>query len=185
MVMCRLLLLGCLALPLPAWAVEPIHFALVPEKSEIRFEAVQNNAPVKGGFNGFSGDIAFHPDALPTSHTKIMVDIGSVFADYDEVAETLKTADWFDNGGFPQAVLETESFTALGDNRYEAVAALTIKGQRVPVTLHFTVNSFSDTQANVTGEAILKRTDFNIGWQDTATVADEVKVTFSVFARAE
>ena len=184
MVIRAFLIFLLIAIPFTAQAVEPIRFVPVREKSEIRFEATQNDVPVQGGFDSFAADIAFHPEALATSKVKITVDMASVFADYDEIAETLKTAEWFDSGDFPQAVLETESFTALGEQRYEAKATLSIKDHKMPVTLHFTLNAFNDTQANVSGEAILKRTDFGIGWEDTDSVKDDVKVKFSVMARA-
>ena len=72
----------------------------------------------------------------------------------------------------------------MGGNRYEAAAKLTIKNITLPITLRFTLDEFNTKAANITGEATLKRKDFKIGWDDTKSVSDEVKVKIALKAAA-
>lgn len=162
----------------------PVGFTPDVEKSHITFTATQNDAAVAGEFRAFTADIAFHPDALAESQVTVTVDMASVNAGYDEVVSTLATEDWFNSSAYRHAVFATQSFTHLGDNRYEAAATLTIKDHVQPVTLQFTLHDFSENAAHMTGETTLKRTDFAIGWEDTSTVEDDVVVKVEIHAEA-
>ncbi|MDX2074053.1 MAG: YceI family protein [Alphaproteobacteria bacterium] len=161
----------------PAYAAPtPVAFQIIPKESTLRFEAKQGTAVIAGEFASFSAHIAFHPEALPASKAEVIIDTGSVTASDDEAKDMLPKADWLDVKAFPQATFSTQSFTALGGKNYEAHGTLTMKGVTIPVVLVFTLDEFSPEAASITGEAMLKRKDFRIGWDDTASVADEVKV---------
>lgn len=168
----------------PAWAVEAIAFRFDETDNRITYEAVQNNATVTGAFEDFSGEVRFHPDALENSHARVEVRITSIATSYDEVTSTLQTAEWFDVASHPTAVFEAANFTALGDSRYTANGTLTMKGISQPITLTFTLDDFSETTASIHGEAVLKRTAYTIGWEDTSAIEDNVKVLVNITARA-
>lgn len=169
-------------MPLCAYSAS---WKMVPEKSNLAFTAVQNHAPVTGTFSHFTGDIAFDPDQLATSHVRVVVNMDSVTAGYGEIASTLKTPDWFNSNAFPEAVFESKAFVHLQDNRYEAQGMLTIRGQAVPLTLHITLAEYQPDAAHVTGDTTLNRTAFGVGqgeWKNTDVVEDNVKVHFDIHA---
>lgn len=158
---------------------------LIPEKSSLIFTATQNNAPVSGKFKKFAGDIHFDPAQLKASHVRIVIDMSSVSTDYADVADTLKTAEWFNVVSFPQAVFTAENFTQTGNHSYQANGTLTIRDKTVPVVMIFTLEGFSQTTARAKGSAMLKRLAFEVGqgeWQKTDNVQDEVQVQFTVAA---
>ncbi|MBN8531669.1 MAG: YceI family protein [Alphaproteobacteria bacterium] len=164
-----------------AWAAPaPVRFTMLPGQSSIAFEATNNGEKVTGQFTSFTAGIAFHPEALEASKAKVTVEMGKFKVSSSEAQATLDTEEWFNVAAFPQAVFETQSFKKMGDNRYEAASTLTIKGHAVPVTLLFTLHEFSDKAAHVTGETTLKRKTFQIGWDSTAAVADDVRVTIDL-----
>ena len=78
--------------------------------------------------------------------------------------------------------MRLKSIKHLDGNKYEADSTLTIKDHVEPVILTFTLDEFSDASASVTGETILKRTNFKIGWDDVSSVKDDVKVTIKIKA---
>ena len=163
----------------------PTEWNLEQGKSSITFIATQNNAPVKGRFLKFSAPVlTFHPDALAQSHVKIEVAMSELEAAYGEVVTTLKQPDWFASDAHPKAVFETKRFEALGENTYRAESTLTIKGIAVPVVLDFTLQTFSDSHAHVTGRAQLQRLDYKIGWEDTSSVENSVTVEIDIRANA-
>lgn len=162
----------------PAWRI-------VPADSTLTFTATQNNAPVSGNFKTFGGEITFDPAQLAASHVQIVVDVGSVNTSYGEIADSLKSPDWFNVKLFPQAVFKANQFTKTGDNTYQANGRLTIRNKTVPVTLTFILKEFSKTKALVEGMTTLKRSLFSLGqgeWANTDAVKDEVQVKFKVVA---
>jgi polyisoprenoid-binding protein YceI len=170
-----------------------VTYASVPtwqitkDKSSLTFSATQNGAPVAGEFKKFSGDIQFDPNQLNASHVQIVVDVDSVTSAYAEVADTLKTADWFDAKRFPHAIFKATHFTAVGKNTYQAEGTLTIRDKTQPVTLHFVLDNCTKTNTQLHGDTTLKRTVFGVGqgdWANTNTIKDEVTVHFSLYATA-
>jgi polyisoprenoid-binding protein YceI len=162
----------------PAWQI-------TPAESKINFTATQNNAPVTGSFKTFSGDIQFDPAQLNTSKVNIVVDINSMDSSYQEMSDSLKTADWFNVKLFPKAVFAANKFTKTGNNTYQAIGVLTLRDKTVPVTLDFTVQDFSATHFKASGNTTVKRTAFGVGqgeWAKTDGVKDEVKVEFVLSA---
>ncbi len=165
----------------PAWKIEPAA-------SNIKFTATQNGSPVSGEFKSFTGDINFDPSDLATSHVSIDVDLGSVSTSYGEVADTLKTPDWFNVKVFPKAVFKADHFTKTGDKTYTADGTLTIRDKSQSVTLTFTLQDYSKTKALANGSTTIKRTAFGVGqgdWAKTDAVKDEVKIDFTVSAIAK
>ena len=162
----------------PAWQI-------VPSESTLTFTGTQNGAPVTGEFKRFTGEINFDPQQLQASNIKIIVDIGSIADAYNQLADTLKTADWFNEKGFPQAVFQAHEFTKTGNKTYQAKGTLTIRDKTLPVTLNFTQEEYTTTKARVKGSTTLKRTAFGVGqgdWADTNAVKDDVRVDFVLTA---
>jgi polyisoprenoid-binding protein YceI len=163
---------------------KPIDFKVIPEKSSLTFKATQNGATVKGAFKKFATTIKFHPSNLEASMVEVTIDINSLSMDYEDARATLHTEEWFNSDIFPLAKLTTERFTQESDNIFNAESVLTIKGLSIPIVLSFTLEQFSDSYALVSGSTTIKRRDFNVGWSDTATVDDAVKVSFTIEADA-
>jgi polyisoprenoid-binding protein YceI len=161
-------------------------WVIVPADSKINFTAIQNGAPVIGEFKSFSGDIAFDPTDLGDSVINIKINMASVSAAYNQVADTLKTPDWFDAAAFPQAIFKANHFTKISDKKYTAVGTLTIREKTAPVTVTFTLEKYTDTDALVKGAATLRRTALGVGrgeWAKTDAIKDDVMIDFVVSAK--
>ncbi len=171
-------------LPVICLAAAP-SWKIVPEGSTLTFTATQNDAPVTGKFKTFSGEINFDPDQLSTSKVKIVVDVGSVTDAYNELSDTLKKSEWFNIKLFPQAVFESSEFVKTGDKTYQAKGTLTIRDKKLPITLTFTQEEYTQTKARMKGNTTIKRTAFGVGqgeWADTKAVKDDVQINFEIVA---
>jgi polyisoprenoid-binding protein YceI len=85
----------------------------------------------------------------------------------------------------PTARYATRSFTALGGDRYEVVADLTLKGVTRELRHPVRITVAGDT-AEAEGEVVLRRPDFGIGMRQLASpdpLAFEVVVRFELQAR--
>lgn len=170
-----LLPMMCIA-AVPAWKI-------VPAESSLSFTATQNGAPVTGKFKTFTGEINFDPNQLSASNVKIIVDVASVTDAYNELSDTLKKPEWFNIKLFPQAIFEASEFIKTGDKTYQAKGTLTIRDKKLPVTLTFTQEEYTQTKARIKGSTTIKRIAFGVGqgeWADTKTVKDDVQIDFIV-----
>ena len=165
----------CIA-AVPSWKI-------VPSESFLSFTATQNDAPITGKFTNFSGEINFDPNQLSESNVKIIVNVGSVAASYNQLSDTLKTPDWFNVKVFPQAIFQSNNFTKTGDKTFQAKGNLTIRDKTLPIILIFSQKYYSQAKAVMKGSAIIKRTAFGVGqgeWSDTKAVRDDVQIDFTV-----
>ena len=107
--------------------------------------------------------------------------LDSVSTTFSQVANTLKTVEWFNAALFPVAIFKARSFKKLIGDQYQANGTLTIRDKTVPVVLNFSLDEYGPQSAKVTGSTMIKRTKFGIGqgeWLSTAVVKDEVQVNF-------
>ncbi len=173
--------LFCLSAPVfaaPTWKI-------IPADSSLTFTATQNNAPITGSFKKFTGNIQFDPADLKSSRVEIDVDIASVTAGDSQVADTLKTKDWFNVTVFPHAVFKATDFVKTGDKKYEAKGVLTIRAKTIPMVLVFNLDDYAANKAHATGSTTLQRTQFGVGqgdWSKTDAIKDDVRVDFIISA---
>ena len=178
------LLLLPLALTSSAYASAP-SWQISPKASSLTFIATQNGAPVNGTFSDFTGEIHFDPKQLKDSDIKIVVNLNAISGPYDELSDTLKSADWFNVAAYPKAIYQSKEITQTGDKTYQAKGTLTLRDKTLPVVIQFKQAVYSATMATMEGTTIIKRTQFGVGqgeWADTKTVADEVQLKFTVMA---
>ncbi len=156
-------------------------YAADPGASRLEFVGVQAGAEFKGVFRKFAAAIDFSPDALANAHFDVQIELGSLDSMDNDRDSTMRGADIFDVAHFPTAHYVTRSFakTAAG---YTALGALTLHGvtRDVPIDFQFAATSAG---ARLEGTAKLKRLDFGVGrgdWKSTESVADAVKVAFSL-----
>jgi polyisoprenoid-binding protein YceI len=174
-------LLAALATP-AAHAVE--YHTVLPKQSAISFEFRQMGVPVAGGFKRFTTQMVFDPAKPEAASARIEIDLASIDAGSAEADDESAGKLWFNRSVYPKALFTSSQIRPLGNNRYEMLGTLTLKGKSrdmvVPVTY-----SPGKNAASFDGAFILKRLEFGIGegmWADVATVANEVKVTFRIAA---
>lgn len=181
-----LLLMALLAVPARAAEQLPAEWHLIKEQSTLGFTATMNGSPSIGEFTSFGGEIFFEPEYPESASVRLTIDVGEIKAAYEDVAVTLRTADWFAADTYKQASFDASNFTKTGDNAYRTTGALTLRGNVVPVEVNFTTDISADGHtATVKGDAHLKRTEFGIGrgeWAKTDVVKDEVLVSFTLHA---
>lgn len=175
-----------LLLPLSAMAQgAPPTWFINPEKSSLKFTAIQNDAPVEGTFKTFRTGIAFAPDRLEQSKIRAEIDLASVSAAYAPIVQAIATEPWFDVAHFPKAVFTSLKISHLADKNYVVEGLLELRGRSLPVIVHFTLEEYNAQTAVVKGEATLSRLAFGVGqgeWQATDIIKDDVGVSFVVTA---
>lgn len=163
-------------------AFAAVQWSMQPKDSQLSFTATQAGAPFEGKFDRFTADIQFDPNDLATSRFDVVIDTDSVNTRDKERDETIKSAELFAVKQYPSARYVAENFTRKGKNNYAAAGKLTLRNVTRDVPIEFTFEENANG-AWLKGSADIKRLDFGVGqgdWRDTATVGNEVKVTFAL-----
>lgn len=161
------------------------QWQLQPKQSKLSFVGTQAGAAFEGAFEKFTADIRFDAQDLPSSRFDVAIDLASVNTADAERDETLRGADLFDVKRFPQGKFVADKFVDKGAGKYTATGKLTLRNVTRDVPIEFIFEQ-KDGSAWLKGSAVLKRLDFGVGqgeWKDTATVANEVKVRFTLLLK--
>jgi polyisoprenoid-binding protein YceI len=156
---------------------------LNPAKSQITFVSKQMGVPVDGRFKKFDAKITVDPARPEAGKAQFEIDLASIDTGSDDADSEVKGKSWFNAATFPKATFVSSQVRPLGNNRYEALGKLTIKGTTRDVVAPFSIKQEAGG-ALFDGSFVLNRLQFKIGegaWADTATVADEVQVKFKFF----
>lgn len=163
--------------PVPVWAVSK-------SASHINFATTFNGEAIKGGFGGYTADIAFDPERLDQSKATVIIDLVSVNSGDSTRDDTLKSDSFFNTAASPKATFKATSFTKTGADRYLAKGRLTLHGQTKPFDLPFTLK-ITGKQAVMTATAKLNRLDYGVGtgeWSATDAVPNAVSLDLKVTA---
>ena len=167
----------------PSWALE--------EGSRLGFRTAQGGAPVEGLFERFEAEIQFSAEDLEASRIVVVVDIASVNSESKERDDTIRSPSLLDVASWATARFETKSFRRVADDRFEALADLTLRDVTLEIVLPFTLEivphpeQAGRLQARARGEVAFLRLNYGVGqgiWSDTSVVPDEVVVIIDIIA---
>jgi polyisoprenoid-binding protein YceI len=153
-------------------------------RSQLTFSGVQSGAPFQGRFTRFEAHITFDPAKPEAGHATVLIDMASATTGNTLRDTALPQPDWFDTKSFPQARFEATSFRAKGDDAYDAIGTLTIRGISHAFVLPFSLLIDGNT-AHVRGQTELTRTSYGVGqgsWSTGQTVALAVEVNVDLVA---
>lgn len=159
---------------------------LAADKSSLVFVSKQMNVPTEGRFKRFSSNVSFDPAAAAKARIEFEIDPASIDLGSKEADDEAKGKDWFNVKTYPTARFVSSAVKPLGNNRFEVVGKMSVKGRTrdlvAPVTFR------QDGNLGVfEGSLTLKRADYGIGegmWATFDTVANEVLVKFKLAALA-
>lgn len=146
--------------------------------SQLGFVGTQGSTPFQGSFGKFNVVIEFDLDHPELGQISSTIDTGSANAGSEDRNSYLPQADWFFTSQFPTAKFVSMTIHKTGDNSYEALGNLTIKGITKSVVLPFSLTKETD-HWRATGKMNLLRTDFHVGEHDWAN-EDQVKFAVDV-----
>jgi len=164
---------SCLALSATAAQWEVDHDA-----SRLGFVATQGGAEFEGAFNDWQATMRFDPENPADAEFDVEIDVTSVDTNSADRDNIIGDPEWFGFEEFPRAHFETTGFEQVGDNQYVANGNLTIRSITQEIELPFTWVVAGDS-AEMDGEAVLDRTNYNVGtgdWSSGDMVGHEVKV---------
>lgn len=171
--------------------VTAILFAAVPVSasewrmlagSEFLFETTFEETTLPGRFEQFNVALVFDPGNPAAGRLQVTVDLEGANMDDPDINAAIAGPEWFHVTEFPGATYTSKEIVASTPGHYIAKGELALKGIRKEVEVPFTWSASGDG-AEMAGELVLQRTDFDIGsgeWSEGATISLEVRLSFTV-----
>lgn len=161
------------------WVLDPTHSEL---QFKVRHMMITN---VKGEFKNFSVDV--DGEDITNAKYNISIDTTSINTNNEQRDEHLRSADFFDAENFKNLTFTTTSSKLKGDDEFELIGNLTIKGVTKEVKLDLEYGGtnkdpWGNEKAGFSVEGKINRKDWNLNWNAAletggVLVSDEVKIS--------
>ena len=161
------------------WIIDQAH-------SEIAFRVKHLViSTVTGQFQKFQGTVESNQPDFNDAHIRFEADVDSISTHNEQRDAHLKSPDFFDAATYPKMSFVSTSFTRKGEEEYELLGDMTIRGitrrVRLDVIYNGTVKGFDGNMAAFEISGKLSRKEFGLLWNaltETGGVAvgDEVKL---------
>ncbi len=141
---------------------------------------------VLGNFKEFEGKIQTSENDFSKAEISFSVNTASIDTEVADRDAHLKSADFFDVALFPKMTFVGKQMKDLGDDIYDLIGDLTIKGITNTVTLRaefggIMADPWGNTKAGFTIEGKIKRKDWGLHWNAAleaggVLVGEDVKI---------
>lgn len=162
------------------------NYTLDPAHTRIGFVARHAMVTkVRGGFNGFEGDLYLDGEDPTKSTASVRIKTASIDTRNEQRDEHLRTNDFLDVEKYPEITFVSTGVEQLDETTYRLTGDLTIKDVTKPISIDFTyegvaTDPFGNVRVGFEGSVTINRKDFNVQWNaplETGGVLVSEKVT--------
>lgn len=165
------------------WVIDPSH-------SELQFKVKHMViTTVTGSFTEFNGSAA-SADDFENASINFEAKTGSISTNNEQRDTHLKSADFFEAEKFPTLSFKSTKFSNKGDDQFELVGDLTVKGVTKSIKLDVEYGGtakdpWGNTKAGFELKGKISRKDFGLTWNALteaggALVSDDVRIEASI-----
>jgi polyisoprenoid-binding protein YceI len=170
-------------------------YAIDKTHSEVAFQVRHLLTKVRGRFTGFTGTVVFDQVHPEQSSVSLMIDASSVDTGTPDRDVHLRADDFFAVGTHPMLTFTSSRVVKTGDDTYDVVGTLTIRGVAkeiaMPVTYLGTAKDpWGNLRAGFETNITINRKEFGLTWNAALEtggflVGDEVRINVSIQAVAQ
>ena len=163
--------------------------------SEVAFQVRHLLTKVRGRFTEFAGTVLFDQEHLEQSSASLTIDTSSVDTGTPDRDTHLRSDDFFAVGSHPTLTFTSSRVVKTGDDTYDVVGRLTIRGLSNEVTMPVTYlgtakDPWGNVRAGFEASVTVNRKDFGLTWNAALEtggflVGDEVRINLSIQAIAQ
>jgi polyisoprenoid-binding protein YceI len=171
-----------------AYAIDKVH-------SEVAFQVRHLLTKVRGRFGEFSGTVLFDQDHPEHSSASLTIDASSIDTGTPDRDTHLRSDDFFAVDTYPTLTFKSSHVVKTGDDTYDVIGTLTIRGVAREVTLPVSYlgtakDPWGNARAGFEASLTLNRKDFGLTWNAALEtggflVGDEVRISLSIQAIAQ
>ncbi|MEP2717637.1 cytochrome b/b6 domain-containing protein [Pseudophaeobacter sp.] len=153
------------------------------EEGSLGLTIQQMGSGVSGGFANWQADIIFDDPAAPGPAGQVSVEIDIASLSLGTVTDQAMGSDYFDSASYPKARFDAQLEKL--ETGYQAVGQLTIRDKTQPLALPFELQITGGDWAEMSGQVVLNRLDFDIGkgTQDEGTLGFDVVLDITLTAQ--
>ncbi|WP_428329612.1 YceI family protein [Mucilaginibacter sp.] len=166
------------------WSIDPMH-------SEVQFKVKHLViSTVSGFFKSFEGSLETESEDFDGASISFSLNIDSIDTNQSQRDEHLKSAEFFDAAQYPTIDFKSTSFTKTGDDEFELVGDLTVKGITKSVKLAAeyggqTNDFYGNTKAGFEVTGKINRKEFGLTWDGVTeagsiVVGEDIKLLINV-----
>ena len=170
------------------YAIDKMH-------SEVAFQVRHLLTKVRGRFTEFAGTVSFDPEHPEQSSASLTIDASSIDTDTPDRDTHLRSDDFFAVGTHPTLTFASSRVVKTGDDTYDVVGTLTIRGIGKEITMPVTYlgtakDPWGNVRAGFETSLMLNRKDFGLTWNAALEtggflVGDDVPINLSIQAIAQ
>jgi polyisoprenoid-binding protein YceI len=163
--------------------------------SEVTFQVRHLLTKVRGRFTDFSGTVVFDQEHPEQSSASLTIDAASVDTGTPDRDTHLRSDDFFTVGTHPTLTFTSSRVVKTGDDTYDVVGTMTIRGVAKEITMPVTYlgtakDPWGNVRAGFETSITLNRKDFGLTWNTALEtggflVGDEVRINLSIQAVAQ
>jgi len=163
--------------------------------SEVDFQVRHLLTKVRGRFTELAGTVVFDQDRPEQSSASLTIDASSVDTGTPDRDTHLRSDEFFAVGTHPTLTFTSSRVVKTGDDTYDVVGALTIRGVSKEITMPVTYlgtakDPWGNVRAGFETSITLNRKDFGLTWNAALEtggflVGDEVRINLSIQAIAQ
>jgi len=145
---------------------------------------------VTGNFTKFEGSVEFDGENLVQGSVEVTIDVSSVDTNNEKRDDHLKTSEFLDAENYPQMTFKSKKVVSGGDNEFQIIGDLTLRGVTKEVTLESEFNGtvqdpWGGTRAGFSAETTINRQDFGVSFHKALetgglVVSDKVKINLEI-----
>jgi polyisoprenoid-binding protein YceI len=165
------------------YAIDKMH-------SEVTFQVRHLLTKVRGRFTEFAGTVLFDHERPERSSASLTIDASTVDTGTPDRDTHLRSDDFFAVGAHPTLTFTSSRVVKTGDDTYDVVGTLTIRGVAKEITLPVTYlgtakDPWGNVRAGFETSIALNRKDFGLTWNAALEtggflVGDEVRINLSI-----
>jgi polyisoprenoid-binding protein YceI len=170
-------------------------YAIDKTHSEVAFQVRHLLTKVRGRFTEFTGTVVFDQEHPEQSSVSLMIDASSVDTGTPERDTHLRADDFFAVGTHPTLTFTSSRVVKAGDDTYDVVGTLTMRGVAKEITMPVThlgtaKDPWGNLRAGFEANITINRKEFGLVWNAALEtggflVGDEVRINLSIQAIAQ
>jgi polyisoprenoid-binding protein YceI len=172
-------------------AAENIQSYVVDQDhSKVTFEVAHLViSSVTGEFKKFKGTFKFNPEDFSQTQIEATAEAASVDTSVKKRDDHLKSPDFFDVKKYPTMMFKSTSAKKTGDNTFDLMGDLTIRGVTKPATFKINYKGQIKAKDKITqafkGTAEINRKDFGVNFQNIVEAGPVVGDTVTISITCE
>ncbi|WDZ83264.1 YceI family protein [Micromonospora cathayae] len=168
-------------------------YVLDPSHTRIGFVARHAMVTkVRGAFNEFEGTVNFDGTNPAATAVTVTIKAASIDTRNAQRDEHLRSNDFLAMDEYPEITFVSTAFRQTGDDTFDLVGDLTVRGVTHPVTIPFTyegsaADPFGNLRVGFEGAVTINRKDYGVTWNAAletggVLVSDKVVLEFEISA---